>query len=86
MDTNYAFAYTYVSYDLPSDEYYNYLKLKEGVRENCSIVSSPEWDDFKPSMSNIIPAPISYIQKTMGLIMLLPIILFLEKPKRSDNR
>ena len=33
-------------------------------------------------MSNIILGPISYIQKTMGLIMLLPIILFLEKPKK----
>lgn len=57
VDTNYAFAYKYVSYDLPSDKYYNYLKLKDGVRENCSIVSSPEWDDFQTQYEQYYSGP-----------------------------
>ena len=57
VDTNYAFAYKYVSYDLPSDKYYNYLKLKDGVRENCSIVSSPEWDDFQAQYEQYYSGP-----------------------------
>lgn len=57
VDTNYAFAYKYVSYDLPSDKYYNYLKLKDGVRENCSIVSSPEWDDFQTQYEQYYSRP-----------------------------
>lgn len=57
VDTNYAFAYKYVSYDLPSDKYYNYLKLKDGVRENCAIVSSPEWDDFQTQYEQYYSGP-----------------------------
>lgn len=57
VDTNYAFAYKYVSYDLPSDKYYNYLKLKDGVRENCSIVSSPKWDDFQTQYEQYYSGP-----------------------------
>lgn len=57
VDTKYAFAYKYVSYDLPSDKYYNYLKLKDGVRENCSIVSSPEWDDFQTQYEQYYSGP-----------------------------
>lgn len=57
VDTNYAFAYKYVSYDLPSDKYYNCLKLKDGVRENCSIVSSPEWDDFQTQYEQYYSGP-----------------------------
>lgn len=67
VDTNYAFAYTYVSYDLPSDEYYNYLKLKEGVRENCSTVSSPEWDDFKTKYDQYYSGPYILHSEDYGL-------------------
>lgn len=57
VDTNYAFAYKYVSYDLPSDKYYNYLKLKDGVRENCSLVSSSEFNDFKTQYEQYYSGP-----------------------------
>lgn len=42
-DTNYSFTYKYVTYDFPGAEAYNYLKLKDGIREsvgNYSISSS----------------------------------------------
>lgn len=34
-DTNYAYTYEYVSYDIPSDNYYNYMRLKDGVYVSC---------------------------------------------------
>lgn len=46
-----------MSYDLPSDKYYNYLKLKDGVRKNCSLVSSSEFNDFKTQYEQYYSGP-----------------------------
>lgn len=57
VDTNYAFAYKYVSYDLPSDNYYNYLKLKDGVRDNCTFTTRDEFYDFKANYEQLFSGP-----------------------------
>lgn len=57
VDTNYAFSYKNVSYDLPGDSYYNYVKLKDEVRKNCTVVTSEEWDDFKVDYDTYYSGP-----------------------------
>lgn len=57
VDTNYAFAYKYVSYDLPSENYYNYLKLKEGIRDNCTVTTRDGFDDFKSDYEIFFSGP-----------------------------
>lgn len=45
-DTNYSFTYKYVSYNLPSAEAYNYLKLKDGIRESVEDYYIPSSEDM----------------------------------------
>lgn len=47
VNTNYAFTYQKVAYDLPGSNQYNYIKLKDGIRQKCSIITSKKWTDFK---------------------------------------
>lgn len=51
-ETNYAFVYEKVSYDLDSSTYYNYLKLKDGVREACTVIDIESYDKADISKYN----------------------------------
>lgn len=56
-ETSYSYAYDNVSYNLPSDNFYNYLKLKEGIREICTIETRDQYTDFKPDYEQYYAGP-----------------------------
>lgn len=56
-DTNYSYAYENVSYNLPSEDYYNYLKLKDGIRDICIIETKESYRDFKSNYDQYYSGP-----------------------------
>ena len=57
-DTSYSYAYDNVAYNLPSEDYYNYLKLKDGIREVCTIEQKDSYRDFKTNYDQYFSGPI----------------------------
>lgn len=56
-DTNYSYAYENVSYNLPSEDYYNYLKLKDGIRDICIIETKESYRDFESNYDQYYSGP-----------------------------
>lgn len=56
-DTNYSYAYENVSYNLPSEDYYNYLKLKDGIRDICIIETKESYQDFESNYDQYYSGP-----------------------------
>lgn len=56
-DTSYSYAYENVSYNLPSEDYYNYLKLKDGIRNICIIETKESYRDFEPNYDQYYSGP-----------------------------
>ena len=56
-DTSYSYAYDNVAYNLPSEDYYNYLKLKDGIREVCIIEQKDSYRDFKANYDQYFSGP-----------------------------
>ena len=56
-NTSYSYAYENVSYNLPSEDYYNYLKLKDGIRDICIIETKESYQDFKSNYDQYYSGP-----------------------------
>lgn len=56
-DTSYSYAYENVSYNLPSEDYYNYLKLKDGIRDICIIETKESYQDFESNYDQYYSGP-----------------------------
>ena len=56
-DTSYSYAYENVSYNLPSEDYYNYLKLKDGIRNICIIETKESYRDFESNYDQYYSGP-----------------------------
>lgn len=56
-DTSYSYAYENVSYNLPSEDYYNYLKLKDGIRDICIIETKESYRDFESNYDQYYSGP-----------------------------
>lgn len=56
-DTSYSYAYENVSYNLPSEDYYNYLKLKDGIRDICIIETKESYQDFESNYNQYYSGP-----------------------------
>lgn len=56
-DTSYSYAYENVSYNLPSEDYYNYLKLKNGIRDICIIETKESYQDFESNYDQYYSGP-----------------------------
>lgn len=56
-DTNYSYAYENVSYNLPSEDYYNYLRLKDGIRDICIIETKESYQDFESNYDQYYSGP-----------------------------
>jgi hypothetical protein len=56
-DTSYSYAYENVSYNLPSEDYYNYLKLKDGIRDICIIETKESYQEFESNYDQYYSGP-----------------------------